>query len=154
MKLFDYIPETGLLPRLDCADWTAAIEKLVAALVAGGGVSDAQSLVAAIAQREVEVSTAIGGGLAIPHAHFPAVNQLQIAVCTMAVPLAIPTEDNQPVDVIFLLVGPQGDPRQILRVLARLARLVKNSSFLADLRSSTDVEQMRAIIVEAEAGTC
>ncbi len=153
MKLLDYTPETGLMPRLDCANWSAAIEKLVEALVAAGTVTDAPGLVAEITRHETEGSTAIGGGLAIPHARFPAVASLQIAICTLAEPLDIPADDNQPVDVIFLLVGPDGDPRQILRILARLARLVKNGSFLADLRTATNAEQMRRIIARAEKGT-
>jgi len=43
-----------------------------------------------------------------------------------------------------LLVGPQGDPRQMLRVLARLARLVRNNDFLDGLRSATDAEMLQS----------
>ena len=50
------------------------------------------------------------------------------AVATLEQPLAIPAEDRQPVDVVILLVGPLGDPRQMLRILARLARLVNKQN--------------------------
>ncbi len=150
MKLLDYTPASGLLPRLKCTDWSSTIERLVATLVDVGSVSDAAGLVAEIEERELKGSTAIGGGLAIPHARFAAVDRVQIVFSTLARPIDIPAEDDKPVDVVILLVGPLGDPRLILRVLARLARLVKSGDFVEALRSAADPDAMRAVIARAE----
>ncbi len=150
MKLLDYTQESGLLPALECRDRTEAIRLLVAGLVASGTVAEPDLLVEEILLREQEGSTAIGGGLSIPHARFRSVQRVQLAVATLATPLEILSEDGQPVDVIILIVGPVGDPRQMLRVLARLARLVKQGTFLDDLRAASTPAGMLEVIGTAE----
>ena len=150
MKLLDYTQESGLLPALECRDRTEAIRLLVAGLVASGTVAEPDLLVEEILLREQEGSTAIGGGLSIPHARFRSVQRVQLAVATLATPLEIPSEDGRPVDVVILIVGPVEDPRQMLRVLARLARLVKHGTFLDDLRAANTPADMLAVIGAAE----
>jgi len=150
MKLLDYTQESGLLPALECRDRTEAIRLLVAGLVASGTVAEPDLLVEEILLREQEGSTAIGGGLSIPHARFRSVQRVQLAVATLTTPLEILSEDGRPVDVIILIVGPVGDPRQMLRVLARLARLVKQGTFLDDLRAASTPAGMLEVIGSAE----
>lgn len=144
MKLLDYTIETGFLPHIKCDSVAVAVEALVNQLVDAGEASDPVALLTEIMRREEEGSTAIGGGLVIPHARFARVERVRVAVATLAVPLEIPAEDDQPVDIVILLVGPEGDPRQMLRVLARLARLVRQGGFLDSLRSATTSEEMRS----------
>ena len=143
MKLLDYTIESGFLPQIKCDSVADAVKLLVDQLVSAGEASQPEALLAEIMRREVEGSTAIGGGLVIPHARFAGVDRVRVTVATLSSPLDIQAEDNQSVDVIILLVGPEGDPRQMLRVLARLARLVKQGTFLNSLRSATTAETLR-----------
>lgn len=143
MNLLDYTIETGFLPHIKCDSVQGAVKQLVDQLVIAGEATDPEALSAEIMRREEEGSTAIGSGLVIPHARFQGVKRVRVAVATLADPLHIPAEDTQPVDIVILLVGPAGDPRQMLRVLARLARLVKQGSFLDSLRSAPDVATLR-----------
>jgi nitrogen PTS system EIIA component len=145
MKLLDYTTESGFLPHIKCSDVADAVSQLVGSLAADGLISDTQLLIDEVMRREIEGSTAIGGGLVIPHARSAEVPQVHVAVATLADPLLIPSEDNLPVDVVILLVGPDGDPRLMLRVLARLARLVKHSSFLDRLREAVSPSDLRAV---------
>jgi PTS system fructose-specific IIC component len=147
MKLQDYTTDSGFLPHVKFTTIREAVTSLVGALAADGEVTDKDSVVAEVMRREAEGSTAIGGGLVIPHARHAAVPEVRMAVATLAEPLDIPSEDGCPVDVVILLVGPDGDPRQMLRVLARLARIVKSdrfSEFLDALRTAADVDSLRA----------
>ncbi len=144
MKLTDYTTPGGFLARLDCGSVSDAVARLVEQLVDGGEVGSAQDLVQEVMRRETEGSTAIGGGLVIPHARFNGVSEVRIAVATLAEPVDIPSEDGQPVDIIILLVGPDGDPRQMLRVLARLARLVRQGPFLQGLREAETSDALGA----------
>ena len=144
MKLQDYTTDNGFLPRVKCASVRDAVENLVAALAADGGLADADGVVDEVMRREAEGSTAIGGGLVIPHARHAAVPEVRMAVATLEEPLDIPSEDGRPVDVVILLVGPDGDPRQMLRVLARLARVVKSEAFVDSLRTAADAASLRA----------
>ena len=143
MNLLDYTIETGFLPHIKCDSVHDAVRLLVEQLVTAGEATDPEALFTEIMRREEEGSTAIGSGLVIPHARFEGVKRVRVAVATLSDPLDIPAEDSQPVDVVILLVGPAGDPRQMLRVLSHLARLVKQGNFLDSLRSASDVSSLR-----------
>ena len=82
-------------------------------------------------------------------ARHAAVPEVRVAVATLADPLEVPSEDGQPVDVVILLVGPDGDPRQMLRVLARLARAVKSTAFLDGLREAGGAADLRSAFASA-----
>ncbi|MCP4572974.1 MAG: PTS sugar transporter subunit IIA [bacterium] len=140
----DYTTADGFLLHLDCATVEAAVDRLVAALAAAGDVLDAPALVAEVMRREIEGSTAIGGGLVIPHARFAGVTRLRVAVATLARPLDAGADDGRPVDVVILLVGPADDQRHMLRVLAGLARLVKRDGFADGLRAAGSPADLRA----------
>ena len=146
MKIMDYTTPGGFLARLDCDSVTGAVARLVDQLVDGDSAPD---LVLEVMRRETEGSTAIGGGLIIPHARFGGFGEVRIAVATLAEPLGIPSEDGQPVDIVILLVGPDGDPRQMLRVLARLARLARQGSFLQGLREAETSDALGAAFAVA-----
>lgn len=154
MNLLDYTIQTGFLPQLKCESLSDGVAHLVTTLADAGLVTAEAELVAEVMRREHEGSTAVGGGLVIPHARFGEVSQVRIAVATLAQPLVLATPDDLPVDIIILLVGPTGDPRQMLRVLARLARLVRQEPFLAGLRGARDAAQLsRAFALAEGSGT-
>ena len=144
MKLLDYTTTRGFLPHVKCRSVRDAVGRLVGALAEAGEVADAEGVVAEVMRREAEGSTAIGGGLVIPHARHAAVPRVRVAVATLDEPLDVPSEDGRPVDVVILLVGPDGDPRQMLRVLARLARAVKSDAFLQSLRGAGGPDELRS----------
>jgi len=150
MNLLDYTMETGFLPKIKCESVEAAVTLLVEQLASSFQPVDRQALVAEILRREAEGSTAIGGGLVIPHARFTGVPKARVGVATLAEPLPVQSTDGLPVDVVILLVGPQDDPRQMLRVLARLARLVKQDKFLDSLRQASDAFGLRAAFSQVE----
>jgi PTS system fructose-specific IIC component len=122
------------------------VAKLVDSLTPTGTVTDVDLLITHVLERERETATAIGGGLAVPHARSAAVTRLQMAVATLAQPLDLPAEDNRPVDLVVLIVGPLNQQRQMLQLLARLARQVKNDTFLNALRTSEDAAAMTKIM--------
>ncbi len=147
MKLSDYTTESGFLPKLKCG----SVEEAVAHLVAEVGTPDPQGLVRDVMHRETEGSTSVGGGLVIPHARSRHAPRLRIAVATLGEPLPVPADDGRPVDVVILLVGPLGDPRQMLRILARLARLVKQGGFVDDLRRAATAADLSRAFANAVA---
>jgi mannitol/fructose-specific phosphotransferase system IIA component (Ntr-type) len=147
MNLVDYTISGGFLVRDSAATLPDAVAALVECLAATGDVTDPSGLVEEVLRREKAGSTAIGGGVVIPHARFAGVTQLRVAVATLAAPLDVPVDDGIPADVVILLVGPADDPRQMLRVLARLARLVRREEFLANLRRSSDPATLRTALI-------
>jgi len=151
VKLIDYTSEGGFLPRQECRDLADAVSRLVGTLEAEGAVEQPERLVDEVMRREDEASTILGSGLAIPHARHESVREFRLAAATLASPVTGLDEETPTVDVVILIVGPLGDPRHMLRILARLARLVKQGGFLDRLRAADSAATMRRVLAEAEA---
>lgn len=151
MRLLDYTTDNGFLPHIKCTSVDEAVSCLVQGLETDGAVVPGTDLADEVMRREREGSTAIGGGLVIPHARHDSVKGVKVAVATLDEPLDIPSEDNRAVDIVILLVGPLGDPRLMLWVLAKLARLVKDTAFLDGLRQADTAESLRTLFADADA---
>ncbi len=145
MELINYTRENAVLPHAKCDSLEAAVILLVDKLAEPGFIGSGPSLVDEVMRREKEGSTAVGGGLVIPHARCQGLDDVHIALATLQDPLDLDTEDSVPVDIVILLIGPEHDPRQMLRVLARLARLVKDSSFLEKIRKAETSLELLAV---------
>jgi PTS system nitrogen regulatory IIA component len=149
MDLSDYTIAGGFLPRFKCDTVAVVVDRLAARILEDETPEVVAEVARKVMTREAEVSTAIGGGLIIPHARFRGISRARLGVATLAEPLDVPSEDGQPIDIVILLLGPAGDPRQMLRVLARLARLVRQESFLQGLREAQSPDALRNAFAKA-----
>ncbi len=139
-----------MLPRLDCNSKDKAIERLVQVLAADGVVGDEQALLKDILTRESVGDTAVGHGVAIPHVRSAHVKVPRLAVGTLVTPVPHRGTDGLEVDVLFLIVGPDGDPRTMLRLLARVVRYVRETGFLSCLRAATTAEELLACFADSD----
>jgi len=149
MDLQNYTRESAVIPQLKCGSLAEAVTTLVDRLAEAGVVKSAPDLVAEVMRREHEGSTAVGGGLVVPHARCRSLEEVHIALATLDPALDLGAEDGEPVDIVMLLVGPERDPRQMLRVLARLARLVKDRAFLDRIREAETAADLITVFGEA-----
>ena len=78
-------------------------------------------------QREKLGSTAVGNGIAIPHGKMPNLTRLFGLFARLDRPVDFEALDGQPVDLIFLLLAPEGAGADHLKALARVARLLARS---------------------------
>lgn len=120
-------------------------------LVEQGGAVDAARLAAETLAREDVETTGIGGGIAIPHARSESVIGTHVIVASMAEPISWNAIDGEPVDLIFFLAGNRELPGQQLRVLARISKLVRIQTLLADFRAAGTPAQVIKAIQVAEA---
>jgi len=97
-------------------------------------------------QREKLGSTAIGNGIAIPHGKMPNLSRLFGLFARLERPIDFEALDGQPVDLIFLLLAPEGAGADHLKALARVARLLRDSAIAHKLRSSKDAESLYAVL--------
>ena len=99
---------------------------------------DGSTLAAALVHREELGSTGLGGGVAIPHTRISGI-QKPFSVLAILHP-AIPFDaiDDQPVDVVFLLVAP--DNGEALKTLAGISRILRDPSILERLRHAQSAE--------------
>lgn len=111
---------------------------------------DAEAILAAVRERERELSTGVGGGVAIPHAKTPRVEQLVMAAGVTPSPVDFDALDGQPVELFFLLVGPESAAGAHVRALARISRLLRREPLRASLRSAADAQAFLQVVLESE----
>jgi PTS system nitrogen regulatory IIA component len=97
-------------------------------------------------QREKLGSTAVGNGIAIPHGKMPGLTRLFGLFARLDRPVDFEALDNQPVDLVFLLLAPEGAGADHLKALARIARLLRDPTVAHKLRGSHDAESLYAVL--------
>jgi PTS system nitrogen regulatory IIA component len=113
--------------------------------------TDAEDLLAFLLAREVSGSSAIGDGIAIPHVRMPIVLDVEEAIvsaCFLAAPVDFGAADGRPVTVLFTLVTPTVHGH--LHLLAALAYLLRDETFLAAVKASAPAGELLARAAEVE----
>lgn len=100
-------------------------------------------------EREALGSTGIGGGIAIPHGRMPSLAAPRGLFARLAQPVAFDSIDERPVDIVFLLVAPEGAGADHLKALARVSRLLRDRSLVDKLRATESAEALYALLVES-----
>lgn len=107
---------------------------------------DAEVILEALMQRERLGTTGLGGGIAIPHARIPDLPGFMGFFARLAKPVDFEAVDGEPVDLVFLLLAPEGAGTDHLKALARIARLLRDEEMCAALRTCDDRSKIRAIL--------
>ena len=97
------------------------------------------------------LSTGIGFGVAIPHARSSAVRELSLVCGLSPVPVPYDSIDGEPVQLFFLIVGPEASAGQHIKVLSRIARLVRREQLRRRLCEASSAEEFYATLLDAEA---
>jgi PTS system nitrogen regulatory IIA component len=129
-----------------------ALQALAGLLANGQSSPSGADFYRVLAEREALQSTGIGDGVAIPHGALEnVVGQLAaLLICPDGVPFdAI---DGRPVFILFAVVGPKRATGEHLKTLARISRLLRDSSFRQKLLASTDHKVAHGLIRSAEEG--
>lgn len=113
-------------------------------------VSDLSDVLRAVREREEVLSTGIGNGVAIPHGKSAAVGSLALAAGVTREPVDFEALDGKPVNLFFLLVGPESAAGQHVKALSRISRLLRRDSFRRRLGEARSPEEFYQILREAE----
>jgi nitrogen PTS system EIIA component len=120
----------------------------LAAKAAGLFKVDERKLFDRLLERERLGSTGIGGGIAIPHGRLTTVAKPLGLFARLAHPVDFDAIDERPVDVVFLLVTPEGAGADHLKALARVSRLLRDRSLVEKLRATEKADALYALLVE------
>ena len=148
MKLSEIIKIDNIITDLKASDKTKALEELVDALAAARPSIDKGALVKVLLERERLGSTGIGDGVAIPHGKFRGISEPVICFGRSVKGLDFDSMDGQPVHLVFLLVAPEDSASAHLKALARIAKILKNSSFRKLLMENTGKETLYQAIIQ------
>ncbi len=109
---------------------------------------DERKLFDRLLERERLGSTGIGGGIAIPHGRLTTVAKPVGLFARLAHPVDFDAIDERPVDIVFLLVTPEGAGADHLKALARVSRLLRDRSLVEKLRATEKADALYALLVE------
>ena len=151
MKITDLLGPNAVVVGADVASQADAIDQLVALHVAAGNVTDAEGYKQGVLAREKDFSTAVGDGIAIPHAKVAAVAKAGLAAMTIPGGVDWNSPDGKPCDLVFAIAAPEGENNVHLEMLAKLSALLMHEDFAAKLRAAKTPEEFLAAIDAAEA---
>lgn len=151
MKITDLLRPEGIKINAVPSDQMDAIDQLVALQDASGNIADTVEYKKAILAREGEFSTAVGDGIAIPHAKTKAVKKPGLAAMTLAKGVDWKAPDDAPATLAFMIAAPEGQNNVHLEMLAKLSQLLMHEEFANALRSAKTPEEFLATIDRGEA---
>jgi nitrogen PTS system EIIA component len=147
MDLGDLIKPDAVLGSLRAQSKRALLGEL--SQHAGELLDIDQSLIhEAVQQREMLSSTGLGRGIAIPHARMKQVRTMFGLFAKLDHPIAFDAMDGEPVDLVFLLLAPDGAGADHLRALARVSRLMRDAPTLERLRGSRTRNALYSVLTE------
>lgn len=101
-----------------------------------------------ILERERLGTTGVGHGIAIPHGKLPQLDRLHGLFVRLDQPIEFESIDDQPVDLIFLLLAPESAGADHLKALAKVSRLLRDREICDKLRSSEDADALYALLTK------
>jgi PTS system nitrogen regulatory IIA component len=102
-------------------------------------------------ERERLGSTGIGGGIAIPHGRLAGLDKPRGLFARLGHPIDFDAIDERPVDLVFLLIAPEGAGADHLKALARVSRLLRDQSLVEKLRATEKADALYALLIEPPA---
>jgi PTS system nitrogen regulatory IIA component len=145
MPLTDIVAPNAVMPALKVISKKQAIQEIAARAAELTG-QNARTILEILLQREKLGSTGVGQGVAIPHGKLPKLDRLFGLFARLERPVDFESLDGEPVDLIFLLLAPEGAGADHLKALARVARLLRDPEIAQKLRQSREAEALYAVL--------
>jgi fructose-specific phosphotransferase system IIA component len=145
MKISDILDETRILTSMEGDSKSVIINKLIDLVAISPKVLDKEKVKEAIFEREKIMSTGVGNGFAIPHGKTDAVSDIVAAFAVTKEPIDYQALDEQPVRLIFLLIGKGNMVGPHIKLLSRISRLMNKEEFrkkLLDAPTPKDVMEI------------
>lgn len=142
MNIFSLLDTQTILPNLKAKNKAEILDKLVSTLGPKVSGDQLEKIYEAVIERENIMSTGVGKGLAIPHGKTSGIDQTYAAFAILNDPVDYEAIDNEPVSMVFLLVGPQSSNSLHIKLLSRISRLMNNSEFREKLRNCETSEDI------------
>lgn len=151
MNLYQLLTPATVRVGLAAATKEDLINDLVDLLEGQPAVKGLEPIRQAVFARELQMSTGVGKGLALPHAKTAAVRDTVAAFAVTDEPVDYGAIDNQPVRLAFLLVGTEEARSQHIKLLSRVSRLMNRDPFRQRLLQARTPEDVIRAFEEGEA---
>ena len=147
MEIEDLLAAENVLADFRASSKKQTIQALSRKLADGLGL-DPRAVFESLLERERLGSTGVGKGVAIPHARVEGLDRIVGLFARLASPIDFDSVDDQPVDIVFMLLAPVDAGADHLKALARISRLLRDENTLSKLRVTADAGALYAMLAQ------
>ena len=137
----------SIAPRVSATSKRQALS-VVAEIAARAFALKAPRVFDALMEREAAEATGVGHGVAIPHAHVSGLDRMRAVFVRLETPVDFDAVDDEPVDLLFALLVPEGAGPEHLLTLARVSRLLRQASLREQLRGARGGDAIHALFTQ------
>jgi len=147
MEIIDLISPESVVPHLRATSKKLALQELARRAAEIAGLTE-RAVFDVLLERERLGTTGVGNGIAIPHGKLPNLDRLYGLFARLEKPINFDSIDEQPVDLIFLLLAPESAGADHLKALARVSRLLRDKAVCEKLRGTDSAEGLYALLTD------
>jgi nitrogen PTS system EIIA component len=147
MDVVDLITSRGVISQLRATNKRQALQELAKRAAVITGFSD-RAIFEVLIERERLGSTGIGMGIGIPHGKLAGLERFCGVFARLDRPIPFEAIDDQPVDLIFLLLAPEDAGADHLKALARISRLLRDRGVCEKLRGTDHPDALYALLTD------
>jgi PTS system nitrogen regulatory IIA component len=152
MEIANLLSPNAVVAHLKAANKKQVLQEIAAKAANLTGLPE-RRIFETLIERERLGSTGMGQGIAIPHGRIAGVTRMTGLFAQLANPVDFDAMDDQPVDLVFLLLAPVGAGADHLKALARVSRLLRNQSICEKLRAASDTSALFSLLTEPTAAS-
>ena len=150
MDIAELISSKEIVPSLRVGSKKQALQELSKRAAELTGQPE-RAIFEVLIQRERLGTTGVGQGIAIPHGKLPELDRLYVLFARLETPVDFDSIDEQPVDLICLLLAPETAGADHLKALAQVSRLLRNKAICEKIRGSDGPDAIYALLSEPTA---
>ena len=150
MKICEILQVSKIIPSLQGKEKTDVINELVDLFKNDERVKELDEMRNAVHEREKIMSTGVGKGFAIPHAKTNSVSEIVAAFGKLDEPIDFQALDEQPVNLVFLLVGKENLVGPHIKLLSRISRMMNKDEFRESLSKAKTAEEIYSLFENEE----
>ena len=150
MDLSDLIEVSAIMPALKANSKKQALQFLAERAAHITGLPE-REIFDTVLRREKLGSTGVGNGIAIPHGKIPGIRRITGVFARLEQPVDFDSLDDQPVDLVFLLLAPEGAGADHLKALSRIARVLRDGDIVAKIRGTSDAAAIHSFLSQTPA---
>jgi nitrogen PTS system EIIA component len=147
MEIADLITPSRVVAQLRATNKKQTLQELAKRAAVMTGIQE-RTIYDVLIERERLGSTGIGMGIGIPHGRLPGLDTLCGIFARLDRPVPFDAIDDQPVDLIFLLLAPEGAGADHLKALARVSRLLRDRNVCEKLRGTDNADALYALLID------
>jgi nitrogen PTS system EIIA component len=150
VKIQDILRKNSIITNLEAANKTELLTQMGKYLSSLFDLKDQDLIVRKILDREAEMSTGIGYGIAIPHARIEGVDRVYMIAGRIVKGIEFNAIDEQPVHLVFMMLSPANASSEYTKLLSSLSRIMSYEEIRNHLVETDDPEKFLDTIVQGE----